>query len=73
MILQNRGEFALILATLSLSAGLDPRIQPFAGLYVLIMAIIGPLLAANSEKIGAMILRTGHRRRSRSAARSDAG
>lgn len=59
VVLQNRGEFALILATLSLSAGLDPRIQPFAGLYVLIMAIIGPLLAANSEKIGAMILRTG--------------
>jgi CPA2 family monovalent cation:H+ antiporter-2 len=59
VILQNRGEFALILATLSLSAGLDERIQPFAGLYVLIMAVIGPLLAANSEKIGAMILRTG--------------
>ena len=59
VILQNRGEFALILATLSVSAGLDPRIQPFAGLYVLIMAVIGPLLAANSEKIGAMILRTG--------------
>ena len=62
-ILQNRGEFALILATLSLSAGLDPRIQPFAGLYVLIMAIIGPLLAANSEKIGGMILRTGRSRK----------
>ncbi|WP_431278086.1 cation:proton antiporter [Leifsonia poae] len=59
VILQNRGEFALILATLSLSAGLDERIQPFAGLYVLIMAVLGPLLAANSEKIGAMILRTG--------------
>jgi monovalent cation:H+ antiporter-2, CPA2 family len=59
VILQNRGEFALILATLSVSAGLDPRIQPFAGLYVLIMAVIGPLLAANSEKIGGMILRTG--------------
>jgi CPA2 family monovalent cation:H+ antiporter-2 len=59
VILQNRGEFALILATLSLSAGLDARIQPFAGLYVLIMAVIGPVLAANSEKIGGMILRTG--------------
>ncbi|MGJ4844571.1 cation:proton antiporter [Leifsonia sp. Le1] len=59
VILQNRGEFALILATLSLSAGLDERIQPFAGLYVLIMAVLGPVLAANSEKIGAMILRTG--------------
>ena len=70
VILQNRGEFALILATLSLSAGLDPRIQPFAGLYVLIMAIIGPLLAANSEKIGAMILRTGKTKK-KSTARRD--
>jgi CPA2 family monovalent cation:H+ antiporter-2 len=57
-ILQNRGEFALILATLSISAGLDKRIVPFAGLYVLIMSIAGPILAANSEKIGAVILRT---------------
>lgn len=59
VILQNRGEFALILATLSISAGLDPRIVPFAGLYVLVMAVLGPILAANSEKIGAMILRSG--------------
>jgi CPA2 family monovalent cation:H+ antiporter-2 len=63
VILQNRGEFALILATLSLAAGLDERIQPFAGLYVLIMAVLGPILAANSERIGAMILRTGPKRR----------
>ncbi|MGG7464552.1 MULTISPECIES: cation:proton antiporter [unclassified Plantibacter] len=59
VILQNRGEFALILATLSLSAGLDPRIQPFAGLYVLIMAIMGPIVAGQSERIGAFVLRTG--------------
>jgi len=57
-ILHNRGEFALILATLSLGAGLDPRIQPFAGLYVLVMAVLGPLLAANSEKIGGVLLRS---------------
>lgn len=63
VILQNRGEFALILATLSISAGLDARIVPFAGLYVLIMAVLGPILAANSEKIGAMILRTGSSKR----------
>jgi CPA2 family monovalent cation:H+ antiporter-2 len=69
VILQNRGEFALILATLSLSAGLDERIQPFAGLYVLVMAVIGPLLAANSEKIGAMILRTGRSAEKRAAKR----
>ena len=61
VILQNRGEFALILATLSLSAGLDERIQPFAGLYVLIMAIMGPIVAANSERIGAVVLRSRSR------------
>ena len=58
VILQNRGEFALILATLSLSAGLDERIVPFAGLSVLTMSIIGPVLAVNSERIGAVILGT---------------
>lgn len=63
VILQNRGEFALILATLSISAGLDARIVPFAGLYVLIMAVLGPILAANSEKIGARILRSGPSKR----------
>ena len=61
-ILQNRGEFALILATLSLSAGLDERIAPFAGLYVLTMSILGPILATNSERIGAVILGTRRKR-----------
>lgn len=54
-IFVNRGEFTLILATLSVSAGLDQRLQPFAGLYVLTMAILGPLFTANSEKIGAAV------------------
>ena len=56
-MLQNRGEFVLILATLATAAGLDPRLTPFAGLYVLIMAIVGPVLAVNSEKAGARIFR----------------
>ncbi|WP_423922262.1 cation:proton antiporter [Frigoribacterium sp. 2-23] len=58
VILQNRGEFALILATLSAGAGLNPLLQPFAGLYVLIMAVLGPILAANSERIGNVVLRS---------------
>jgi CPA2 family monovalent cation:H+ antiporter-2 len=57
-ILMNRGEFTLILATLAIGAGLDERLEPFAGLYVLIMAVLGPLLSANSERIGGVILRT---------------
>jgi CPA2 family monovalent cation:H+ antiporter-2 len=58
--LVNRGEFTLILATLSVGAGLDHRLQPFAGLYVLIMAILGPLFAANSERMGAVVRRRRH-------------
>lgn len=72
-MLQNRGEFALILATLSIAAGLDPRIVPFAGLYVLTMSIIGPVLAVNSARIGAAVLGRRRRRnteRDRTAAQS---
>jgi CPA2 family monovalent cation:H+ antiporter-2 len=63
-MLQNRGEFALILATLASAAGLDSRLTPFAGLYVLIMAIVGPVLAVNSERAGSWIFtrRFGTRR-----------
>jgi monovalent cation:H+ antiporter-2, CPA2 family len=57
LILQNRGEFALILATLATGAGLDPRLTPFAGLYVLVMSIIGPVLTVNSERITSLLFR----------------
>lgn len=57
VILVNRGEFALILATLAAAGGLDARLTPFAGLYVLVMALVGPVLAVNSERIGALFLR----------------
>jgi CPA2 family monovalent cation:H+ antiporter-2 len=41
-----RGEFSLILASLAAAAGLDPRITPFVGLYVFILAIASPVLAS---------------------------
>jgi CPA2 family monovalent cation:H+ antiporter-2 len=56
-MLQNRGEFVLILATLAAAANLDDRLTPFAGLYVLIMAVIGPILTVNSERFGAALFR----------------
>jgi CPA2 family monovalent cation:H+ antiporter-2 len=62
LILQNRGEFALILATLATGAGLDPRLTPFAGLYVLIMSIVGPVLTVNSERLTNLMFR-GKRRK----------
>ena len=62
VILVNRGEFALILATLSAAAGLEARITAFAGLYVLVMAILGPILAANADRIGRLVRRPLARR-----------
>lgn len=44
-----RGEFSLILATLGVTAGLDERLGPFVALYVLVLAVVGPVLAARSE------------------------
>jgi len=47
----SRGEFSIILANLAKAGGLLPLLQPFAALYVLILAIIGPLLTKESERI----------------------
>jgi CPA2 family monovalent cation:H+ antiporter-2 len=68
-MLQNRGEFALILATLATAAHLDSRLTPFAGLYVLTMAIIGPILAVNSETFGAWVFRTKKKSAAKQASR----
>jgi len=45
----SRGEFSIILATLAKAGGLMTSLQPFAALYVLILAILGPLLTKESR------------------------
>lgn len=40
-----RGEFSIVIAGLAVSAGLEPRLGPLSAAYVLIMAILGPILA----------------------------
>jgi monovalent cation:H+ antiporter-2, CPA2 family len=39
-----RGEFSIVIASLAVSAGIDPRLAPLATTYVLITVIVGPLL-----------------------------
>ncbi len=46
-----RGEFSIIMANLAKAGGLLPIIQPFAALYVLILAVIGPLLTKETKHI----------------------
>lgn len=47
----SRGEFSIILANLAKAGNLLPIVQPFAALYVLILAIVGPVLTKESERI----------------------
>jgi CPA2 family monovalent cation:H+ antiporter-2 len=46
-----RGEFSIIIASLAQAGGLLAILQPFAALYVLILASASPLLAKESERI----------------------
>ncbi|MCW2608835.1 MAG: monovalent cation:H+ antiporter-2, family [Actinomycetota bacterium] len=46
-----RGEFSLILASLAVAAGLDPRVAAFTAGYVLVLAIIGPLAVTWSARV----------------------
>lgn len=47
----SRGEFSIILANMAQAGGLMMIIQPFAAVYVLILAILGPLLTKESKHI----------------------
>jgi len=47
----SRGEFSIIMANIAKAGGLLAIIQPFAALYVLILAIVGPLLTKESKLI----------------------
>ncbi|KQO18514.1 cation:proton antiporter [Paenibacillus sp. Leaf72] len=47
----SRGEFSIIMANLGKAGGLMELLQPFAALYVLLLAILGPLLTKESKLI----------------------
>lgn len=55
----SRGEFSIIMANVARAGGLLPVIQPFAALYVLILAVLGPLLTKESERIYGLTLKLG--------------
>lgn len=46
-----RGEFTIIVANMGVAAGLSPLIKSYAALYVLVLAIVGPLAAKESKYI----------------------
>ncbi|MEV8015226.1 cation:proton antiporter [Streptomyces sp. NPDC086554] len=56
-----RGEFALILATMAATAGLDERLSPFIAGYVLVLAVLGPLAAGRSKWLARILPGNGER------------
>jgi CPA2 family monovalent cation:H+ antiporter-2 len=65
LTLLGRGEFSIIVAKLAQTGGLLALIQPFAALYVLILATFAPILAKESERISSLFERLVNFRRSR--------
>ena len=63
LTLLGRGEFSIIVAKLAEMGGLLPLIQPFAALYVLILATFAPIMAKESERIYALLQKVLRRRK----------
>jgi CPA2 family monovalent cation:H+ antiporter-2 len=40
-----RGEFSIVIAGLGVGAGLEPQLGPLTAAYVLLLAVLGPILA----------------------------
>ncbi|WP_367126452.1 cation:proton antiporter [Streptomyces phytohabitans] len=57
-----RGEFALILATMSANAALDERLGPFIAGYVLVLAVLAPLAAGRSHWLARYLPRIGEQK-----------
>lgn len=51
LTITSRGEFSIVLANLAVSGGLLAALQSFSALYVLILAILGPIITKESSWI----------------------
>ncbi|MFE2440166.1 cation:proton antiporter [Streptomyces sp. NPDC059409] len=54
-----RGEFALILAAMAAGAGLDVRLAPFIAGYVLVLAVLGPVVAGRAHLLAGALRAAG--------------
>ncbi|MGV9284385.1 cation:proton antiporter [Streptomyces sp. NPDC003730] len=54
-----RGEFALILAAMAAGAGLDARLAPFIAGYVLVLAVLGPVVAGRAHLLAGVLRAVG--------------
>ena len=62
MTVVSRGEFSIIMANVAKAGGLLPVLQPFAALYVLILAVLGPLLTKESDRLYWLLSKLGRKK-----------
>jgi monovalent cation:H+ antiporter-2, CPA2 family len=68
-----RGEFSIVIAGLAVAAGREPTLGPLATAYVLILAVLGPVLARASEPLRVGLTRPLTALAGRRSARQPAG
>jgi CPA2 family monovalent cation:H+ antiporter-2 len=51
-----RGEFSVVIAGLAVTAGVESRLGPLATTYVLVLAMVGPVIARAADPVGAALL-----------------
>ncbi|MDR0434690.1 MAG: cation:proton antiporter [Gracilibacteraceae bacterium] len=51
LTITSRGEFSIVLANLGVAAGLSTKLESFSVLYVVLLAVLGPLLSRWSEPV----------------------
>jgi monovalent cation:H+ antiporter-2, CPA2 family len=54
-VLIARGEFSIVIAGLAVAAGLHARLGPLAATYVLLLAVLGPLITRAADPLAAIL------------------
>jgi monovalent cation:H+ antiporter-2, CPA2 family len=68
-----RGEFSVVIAGLAVTAGVESRLGPLATTYVLLLAMVGPVIARAADPVGAALLARRRREAEREGGRPPAG
>jgi CPA2 family monovalent cation:H+ antiporter-2 len=67
-ILVARGEFSIVIAGLAAAAALpETTLRPLAAAYVMLLAVLGPILTRLADRLADLVQRPGRRRRQRAA------
>jgi CPA2 family monovalent cation:H+ antiporter-2 len=68
-----RGEFSIVIAGLAVAAGREPALGPLAAAYVLVLAVLGPILARAADPLRVALTSVPRALGGRRSARRPAG